>query len=219
MEFKRLLEIVGSEPLFETGLLLAGNVDPNHVRRQLSRWTTAGKLIQLRRGLYTLAPPYRKVAPHPFLIANRMMRGSYVSLQAALAYYGMIPEYVPLVTSVTTDRPATFETALGRYTFRHIRQSLLYGYQLLDVGNGQQVYIATPEKAILDQVYLEPDGDDLNYLRGLRLQSLDLLDLNRLQELAVDAKSPKLRRAVDAVSQLAEEEAEAEYETLPTSTP
>jgi len=219
MEFKRLLDIVGSEPLFETGLLLAGNVDPNHVRRQLSRWTTAGKLIQLRRGLYTLAPPYRKVAPHPFLIANRMVRGSYVSLQAALAYYGIIPEYVPLVTSVTTDRPATFQTALGRYTFRHIRQSLLYGYQLLDVGNGQQVYIASPEKAILDQVYQEPDGDDLNYLRGLRLQSLELLDLNRLREFAVDANSPKLRRAGDAVSQLAAEETEAEYETLPAPTP
>lgn len=219
MEFKRLLEIVGSEPLFETGLLLAGNVDPNHVRRQLSRWTSAGKLTQLRRGLYALAPPYRKAAPHPFLIANRVVRGSYVSLQAALAYYGLIPEHVPLITSVTTGRPSTFETALGRYTFRHIRHSLLYGYQLLDVGDGQHVYLASPEKAILDQVYLEPGGDDLNYLRGLRLQSLELLDLNKLREFAITAKSPKLRRAADAVSQLAAEEAEAEYETLPAPTP
>jgi hypothetical protein len=41
MEFTRLVEIVGDEPVFETGLLLAGDVDPNDVRRQLSRWTQA----------------------------------------------------------------------------------------------------------------------------------------------------------------------------------
>jgi len=70
MNFERLLRIVGDEPVFETGLLLAGEVDPRHVRRQLSRWVRAGRLYQLRRGLYALAPPYRKVKPHPFLIAN-----------------------------------------------------------------------------------------------------------------------------------------------------
>ncbi|MCS7080575.1 MAG: hypothetical protein NZ585_11100 [Chloracidobacterium sp.] len=54
MEFAELLRLVGNEPVFETGLLLAGAVDPNDVRRQLSRWTTAGRLYQLRRGLYAL---------------------------------------------------------------------------------------------------------------------------------------------------------------------
>ena len=110
MGFRELLAIVGDESLFETGLLLAGDVDPNNVRRQLSRWTTSGKLYQLRRGLYALAPPYQKTDPHPFLIANRLVRASYVSLHAALAYYGLIPEHVPLVTSVTTARPIEHET-------------------------------------------------------------------------------------------------------------
>jgi hypothetical protein len=67
MEFEQLLEIVGNEPVFETSLLLAGDVDPADVRRQLSRWTKAGRLYQLRRGLYALAPPFQKVKPHPFL--------------------------------------------------------------------------------------------------------------------------------------------------------
>jgi predicted transcriptional regulator of viral defense system len=105
MEFRELLTTVGDEPLFGTGLLLAGDVDPNDVRRQLSRWTAAGKLYQLRRGLYALAPPYQKTSPHPFLIANRLVRASYVSLQAALAHYSLIPEHVPVVTSVTPARP------------------------------------------------------------------------------------------------------------------
>jgi hypothetical protein len=66
MKFSDLLRIVGDEPLFETGLLLAGDEDPRNVRRQLSRWVENGRLIQLRRGLYTLAAPFRKAKPHPF---------------------------------------------------------------------------------------------------------------------------------------------------------
>jgi predicted transcriptional regulator of viral defense system len=98
MEFTHLLEIVGDTPVFETGLLLAGNVDPADVRRQLSRWTAAGRLYQLRRGVYTLAPPFQKVKPHPFVSANALVQPSYVSLQAALAHHGLIPDYTPVTT-------------------------------------------------------------------------------------------------------------------------
>ena len=94
MKFTSLLDIVGDEPVFETGLLLAGAIDPGNVRRQLSRWTKAGHLYQLRRGLYALAPPFQKVKPHPFVVANRLMPASYVSLQSALRHYGLIPDIV-----------------------------------------------------------------------------------------------------------------------------
>jgi len=65
MKFEELLEMVGDEPLFETGFLLAGPVDPANVHRQLSRWVKAGRLYQLRRGLYAVAPPFQRVRPHP----------------------------------------------------------------------------------------------------------------------------------------------------------
>lgn len=52
MKFSNLLSIVGDQPIFETGLILTGNVDSTDVRRQLSRWVSAGKIRQLRRGLY-----------------------------------------------------------------------------------------------------------------------------------------------------------------------
>lgn len=86
MEFERLMEIVGDQPVFESSLLLPGDVDRANVQRGLSRWTKEGRLYQLRRGLYALAPPYQKVKAHPFLVANRMVQPSYVSLQSALAY-------------------------------------------------------------------------------------------------------------------------------------
>ncbi|HEY64520.1 MAG TPA: hypothetical protein G4O02_08095 [Caldilineae bacterium] len=213
MEFTRLIEIVGDEPVFETGLLLAGDVDPNDVRRQLSRWVKAGRLYQLRRGLYALAPPFQKVKPHPFVIANRMVRGSYISLQSALAYYGLIPEVVPVITSVTTARPGQWETPLGVYVFRHIKANLFFGYRLVDVSPGQRAFVATPEKALLDLTYLHPGGDSPAYLRELRLQNLDRLDLDELQRLADRMAKPKLRRVAAFVAELARTEAE-EYEPL-----
>jgi len=204
---------VDDEPVFETGLLLAGGVDPANVRRQLSRWTRAGKLYQLRRGLYAVAPPFQKTKPHPFLIANRMVRGSYVSCQSALAHYGLIPEYVPVVTSVTTARPARWDTPLGKYEFRHIKTSLFRGYRLTEVSPGQRAFVASPEKALLDLVYLQPGGDSPDYLQELRLQNLDRLDLDELQHQADLACSPKLRRAAAVVADMMRAEA-LEYETL-----
>jgi len=213
MEFGRLLEIVGDAPVFETGLLLAGDVGPANVRRQLSRWTKAGRLYKLRRGLYALAPPFQKVKPHPFVIACRLVRGSYVSCQSALAHYGLIPEHVPVTTSVTTGRPGHWDTPLGIYEFRHVKTDLLCGYRLTELSPGQRAFVASPEKALLDLIYLQPGGDSSHYLRELRLQNLDRLDLDELQRQADLAHSPKLRRAAAFVASLVRSEP-LEYETL-----
>lgn len=200
MKFAELLRIVSDEPVFDSGLLLAGDRDATDVRRQLSRWAGAGRLIQLRRGLYAPAPPYQKVRPHPFLVANRLRRGSYVSLQSALAFYGLIPEYVPVTTSVGPGRPQRWETPLGVYDFRHLRRELVTGYRRLDLAGGQQAFVAGPEKALLDLIYLVPGADSAHYLRELRLQNTEQLDLDELARLA--AGKPKLVRAARCIAEL-----------------
>jgi hypothetical protein len=212
MEFSELVEIIRDEPVFGTGLLLAGDAHRREIHRQLSRWRQAGKIYQLRRGLYCLAPPFQKVYPHPFLVANRLIPASYISLQSALAYYGMIPEHVPVTTSVTTSRPAHWETPLGIFDFRHIQVDFFYGYRLLDLGEKKQAFIASPEKALLDLVYLEPGGDTLDYLVELRLGNLNRLDWQFLEHLAWQIEKPKLLRVITAIQALAREE--GEFETL-----
>lgn len=213
MKFDELLRIVDSEPVFDTGLLLAGDVNPDVVRKQLTLWTKAGKLYQLRRGVYTLAPPYQKSKPHPFLLANRLARGTYVSCQSALAYYRLIPEYVPVVTSITTVRPAHWKTLLGYFDYRHLKPELFYGYRRETVDAEQVALVAEPEKALLDLVYLQPGGDAPEYLCELRLQNLEQLDIEVLHRHAERAQSPKLLRAAQHIAELARFETEA-YETL-----
>ena len=213
MDFAELLRIVGDEPAFETGLLLSGDVDARDVRRQLSRWAAAGRIYQLRRGVYALAQPFQKVKAHPFVLANSMARASYVSRQSALAHYGMIPEYTPVVTSVTTQRPNRWDTPMGSFDYRRIKKDLFWGYRWLELGGGQAAFVATPEKALLDLIYLHAGADDHDYLSELRLQNTERLDLDELQRQAERAASPKLKRAAAIVAELAHAEAQ-EYRTL-----
>ena len=140
------------------------------------------------------------------------MPGSYVSLQSALAYYGLIPEYVAQTLSVTTQRPARWCNALGDFRFQHLAPHLFFGYQQESFPSGQEAFIALPEKALLDLVHLTPGGDDLAYLAGLRLQNLERLDPQRLQTLANRAGKPKWLRAAARISALIEEE-ESTYTT------
>jgi predicted transcriptional regulator of viral defense system len=208
MKFDELQALVQSEPVFETGFLLAGDVDPVNVRKQLSRWKQTGRVLQLRRGLYTLAPPYQKLKPHPFLVANRLAPGSYVSLQAALAHYGLIPEYVPVVTSVGASRPRQWTTPIGTFMLRHIKPDLLFGYERVQVTpsqgtTSQSAFIAAREKALLDLLYLEPHSATPAYIHELRLQNLASLNLERLRGFAEVTGSPKLQAATALIEQLA----------------
>ena len=202
MKFEEVVDIVSEEPLFETGLLLAGDVGPADLRRQLSRWTRSGRIHQLRRGLYALAPPWRKQHPHPFLVANRLAPGSYVSGLSALAHAGAIPEYVPETTSVTAGRPRLRSTPLGRFSFRHLKDGLMFGYRHIDLGRGQSAFVAEPEKAVLDMVHLHPGADGKAYLEELRLD-FDTLNLERLEALAEIAATPKLARAARVLREIA----------------
>ena len=206
MKWEELLSEVGQEPVFGTGFLAASCKSMPYVRLQLSRWVKDGKLIQLRKGLYTLAQPYRKVAPHPFIIANAMKKTSYVSLQSALAFYGMIPEHVPTVMSTTTQRPEQVNTPLGGFRFRHIKKSWFHGYRQTDLGQGQKAFIAIPEKALLDLVYLTPSSADRDFLMELRLQNLERLDGQVILNIADASGSDKLRLAGGLIAELIEQE-------------
>jgi predicted transcriptional regulator of viral defense system len=187
--------------------LLTGKAEPANINLQLSRWTSAGRIYQLRRGLYTLAPPYQRVRPHPFLVANHLSRGSYVSLQSALAYFGLIPETVLSITSVTPGRTEHLETPLGRYDFRHLQADMLFGYRRMDLGGRQSAHLSQPAKALLDLVYLQAGGGSEEYLDSLRLQNLDRLDLNELKRMATRTRMPKLLKASEYITYLAENDA------------
>ena len=85
------------------------------------------------------------------------------------------------------------------------------GYRLTDLDDKQLAFIATPEKALLDLIHLRLGGDSPDYLRELRLQNVDRLEMDKLQRQADLAHSPKLCQAANAVIELARSE---EYTAL-----
>ena len=212
MTFHKLLEIVEDEPVFETGFLVAGRPREPGLPAQLSRWCGSGKLLRLRRDLFALASPYRKAIPHPFLVANRLVPGSYVSGLSALAFASAIPEFVPEVTSCGPGRPHIRDTPLGRYSFRYLKPELRSGYRLMDLGGDQKAFVASPEKAFLDLVHLQPGGDDPAWIDGLRL-NIEAFSPDGIEEMAALAERPKLIRAARHVRGLASDPGPA-YEPL-----
>lgn len=209
MRWQQLQHIVQDQPLFETSLLLTGDLTRHQAQRQLSDWTRAEKIIQLRRGLYAL--PQQN--PHPFVVANHLVPGSYVSLHMALAYYHLIPEHVAVVTSVTTQRPGKYENRFGRFSYRHISPSLFFGIEYRLLADDEYAYVAMPEKALLDLIHYRLQGDSMAYIDSLRLQNLEILDIDRLHRFAERAGKPKLKRAASVIEAIVRRESEA-YETL-----
>ncbi len=203
MKWEDFLRLIANEPVFTSAIIRTRGISTRKIRLQLVRWVKGGRLVQLRRGVYMPAEPYLKAEPHPFLAANILKRASYVSLQSALAYHGLIPESVPTVTSVTTRRPESLSTPMGRFIFKHVRRSMFHGFRAIEVAPRQTAYVALPEKALLDLIYLTPKADTEGYLEELRLGNLERLDRHSLMEMARSSGSPKLIRSARRLACLA----------------
>ena len=200
MRFEEFIKIVGGLAVIETEVLLAGIPDSESVKVQISRWEKAGKLIQLKRGIYLLDAAYRKVEISEYYIASVLERPSYISLEKAMEYHNLIPEAVAVYTSVTTKRPAEFSTKIGVFNYRRVKQPFFWGYSSIVI-NGQTAFIATAEKALLDFIYLNDIKTSFDYLEELRLQNLEKINLEQLISFAKKFGRPGIMRAAETIKE------------------
>jgi predicted transcriptional regulator of viral defense system len=161
---------------------------PDFDRNNLTRWVKKGYLIRLRQGYFTFSE-YKNKPDYSRYFANQIYRPSYISLHSALSFYGMIPEAVVQITSVTSLKTATFTNDVGEYSYRSIKESLMFGYELKPIADNLTIRFATPEKALLDLLYLYPFYDNEQELEELRLDE-DYLneELNKNLLLSYNAK-------------------------------
>jgi len=183
--------VFGEDVLSTLGLSKAGR------RLQLNRWSQAGKVIRLKRGLYSLPEDRRKSPLSVRWLANALYSPSYVSLEYMLSWYDMIPERVGMVTSITTLKTATFKNTLGQFVYRNIKKDLFFGFEEVHDEFGSSVLVATPEKAILDTIYLYSGWKSSREFleKNLRLQQLDQLNKKRLKAFAAKFSSKKIEMA------------------------
>ena len=177
-------------PFVDTPTLLCelqGYHSPLH---WISRQVKKGALVRLKNGLYYIAG--RDYSPAH--AANRLYGPSYVSLQWALSYYGLIPERTVTITSITTKRKKQYETPLGCFTYHHLRTDrFALAYNRVDHAAGHFL-LASPEKALVDFVFYYCDTEDLavQLLESHRLTAEDLKNLDQLllAQIADEFRSP-----------------------------
>lgn len=168
---------------------------PDFNRNNLTRWIAKGYLIRLRQGYFAF-PEYRSKPDYSLYFANRIYLPSYISLHTALAFYGIIPEAVVQITSVSTLKTASFKNPFGEYSYKSVKENLMFGYELKPMPDNRVIQFATPEKALIDLLYLYPFYDNEQEMEELRLDESYLQDdlnkdlmmdfCNKIQSKALD---------------------------------
>src|ERR1700676_3418089 len=88
---------------------------------KISELVKQKELIQVKRGIFIPGPALHINQPEPYLLANHLKGPSYVSMETALSHWGMIPERVFEISSMTTSRSIVYNTTVGRFSYTHLR--------------------------------------------------------------------------------------------------
>jgi len=170
-------EKIGNIPLESTILQdLVGNY--KFPRNKISALEKRGEIIRLKRGFYVVSEKKSHKPVSLELLANHLYGPSYISLETALSFYGMIPERVFAVRSMTFKRAKSFETSLGNFDYTTV--SLEYfgiGLRQEIIENQYAFLIATPTKTVCDMIVATPN---------LRLQSVRALQTYLFEDLRID---------------------------------
>ena len=153
-------------------------LDPDFHRQQLSDWLNRGYIQSLAGGYYLLAEAQVDEG-RLFMLANRMYEPSYISRESALAHYLIIPESVLGITSVSSRKTRQLDSKWGRFSYRRIKPTLMFGYRVVERGRMIKYKIATLEKAVLDYLYWNTRislPDDFEGLRWHRQELVGLTD-------------------------------------------
>ena len=143
----RLNEI--GEPALRTADAMAClNVDKAHASKLMARLQDSGHLVHVKRGLWVFPEEITSMALSEHLTAPFPC---YVSLQSALYFHGMISQIPDLVYVASVARTRVYRTPLGTYSIHHVHPSFFFGFD-----NAGGFNMASPEKAIIDVLYLGP---------------------------------------------------------------
>ncbi|MCJ7645795.1 hypothetical protein MUO65_02670 [bacterium] len=196
MKYKEFKNKIQKYPIFSSSHLGVLTDNEQVLRNQLAGWRSQGLLLRLKKGLYVLNKEDRKINPSRPFIANQLLSPSYLSTEYALSLYGLIPERVEDVTSVTTKKTTTFRNDFGTFHYQHINIPCFVGFKETKDENGYPFFIAEPEKAVVDFLYLNLSnfsGDVVNIFRdSYRFQNVSSLGRQKIKKLAEVFHNKKL---------------------------
>ena len=141
-------------------------IDMSFHNQRLSEWQKKGYVKKICKGFYIFSDT--KINEQTlFAIANHIYEPSYISLEMALSIYGLIPEAVYVITSVTSKKTRVLNSTVGNFMYKHVKPQLLFGYQIKEY-NGYSYKIADVEKAFLDYLYFNSKIKDEESFESMR---------------------------------------------------
>lgn len=144
-------------------------MNENFDLRRLVEWRQKGYVKGIIKGYYVFSDAAINEQTL-FEMANKIYSPSYISLESALSFYGIIPEGVYHVTSISTRRTYTFNTEEAIFSYRTLKPGLFFGYHLINAHNKAYKF-AEAEKAVLDYFYLNPRINSKEDIKSLRYNS------------------------------------------------
>lgn len=188
MNYTELRNIAQKWPIIFSRDLIRRRNDAQIIRNQLERWRRKKLLIKLKKGLFLFNANDRKINPSRAYIANQLYSPSYLSLEYALNYYGLIPERVSDLTSITTRKTFRVTNEIGVFIYQHIKPVAFRGFVEVIDESGLIFFVAEPEKALVDFFYLNlskfKKQDMLIFKESFRFQNIEKLDMNKIMKFA-----------------------------------
>lgn len=138
---------------------------------QANRLTKEGLLNRITKGVYYL----KDSKPTDFEIANFLYYPSYISLESALTYYGILIQVPQIIFSVTTKRAKKIRAVNKDFVYFHLNQRYYFDYS-----KEQRFVIATPEKAIIDTIFFASYGRTVINPEEWVLNNIDKKKLRKL---------------------------------------
>ena len=167
---------MGNVP-FDLNVLASVFPETKHIIEKARRLEANGKIIRLKKGLYVASSEETGKVLNRNLIANHVYGPSYVSLHTALRHYGLIPERVHLIQSLTTKHSRSFETPVGNFDYEKCNKEYFPIGVRQETEDGITYLIATPEKALCDLI---------NYSKGVNLRFMKDIALYLEEDIRFD---------------------------------
>lgn len=184
---------------FDYTLLCSVLTEYAGVRQKINELLKAGVITRVKKGLYVFGSAYNQTPVCKESLANLICGPSYISLEYALAYHGLIPERVETVTSVTSKRDKEFNTPLGRFTYRHLAlEKYPHGIEQVWIDRNHPVLMASVEKALCDTIVLNKLSNPEFDLR-IEREHWKRFDRNILRELNKFYRNPNIDRIQEAL--------------------
>jgi predicted transcriptional regulator of viral defense system len=173
-------QIVTSEQIYKEA---EGLWDQQQAKKLVSKLVGSGWFIRIKRGLFAISDFSNRgfLSLSPYIVANLLVKDSYVSFESALSYYGMFDQLTNKVISIAKNRYKAVHLGNTEYGFVNVKDQFFFGWQEVTI-DGKVARIATAEKALVDIIHFHKSKYSVDLVIEKLQEHRDSLDMKKMCE-------------------------------------